>query len=314
MKKKTKMKDFDPSVSTKTSSLSKSRALVATGSNFTSYTDSLAAYLQQISQIPLLSPEEEYAYAKRFKDEGDVDAAQYLVMSNLRFVVYVAKGFQGYGLPLADMIQQGNLGLMKAVQKFDPDQNVRFISYAVYWIRCDINEYIIKNIRMVKSATSKDKRKLMFNLGKHLHEKQGRLSMVDRQEIAALYGVKVADIEAVEMALSSPDASLDATNDQGVSMLEALPSEQRSTEDRVQTLEIDQDRKNAIYQVLSELDTRQREIIESRWLSDRKTSLDHLAERFGISMQRVSQIEKQALAKFKALLSDRMEVLLPEEA
>ncbi|MDC3180687.1 RNA polymerase factor sigma-32 [Gammaproteobacteria bacterium] len=291
-----------------------SRSLVAAGTNFVSYTDSLAAYLQQISQIPLLSPEEEYAYAKCFKETGDVDAAQYLVMSNLRFVVYIAKGFQGYGLPLADMIQQGNLGLMKAVQKFDPDQKVRFISYAVYWIRCDINEYIIKNMRMVKSVTSKDKRKLMFNLGKHLHEKQGNFSMSDRESLAKLYGVKISDIEAVEMALSSPDMSLDAKNHQGVSLLESLPESQKTTEERVQTQVVDQDRKTAIYQVLFQLDPRQREIIESRWLSDKKASLDHLAERFGISMQRVSQIEKQALAKFKALLSDQVEMLLPEEA
>jgi RNA polymerase sigma-32 factor len=279
-----------------------------------SYTDSLDAYLRRIAQIPVLTPEEEYAYAKRFKEDGDVDAAQYLVMSNLRFVVYVAKDFQGYGLPLADVIQQGNLGLMKAVQRFDPDQNVRFITYAVYWIRCDINEYIIKNIRMVKTATSKDKRKLMFNLGKHMHEKQGNFSMTDRESLAKLYGVKVADIEAVEMALSSPDASLDAKNPQGLSMVESMPDQNLSTEEKVTSTTVDRNRKAAIQKVLLGLEARQREIIESRWLSDQKTSLDVLAERFGVSMQRISQIEKQALAKFQTALRDQAEELLLEEA
>ena len=279
-----------------------------------SYTDSLDAYLRRIAQIPVLTPEEEYAYAKRFKEDGDVDAAQYLVMSNLRFVVYVAKDFQGYGLPLADVIQQGNLGLMKAVQRFDPDQNVRFITYAVYWIRCDINEYIIKNIRMVKTATSKDKRKLMFNLGKHMHEKQGNLSMADRESLAKLYGVKVSDIEAVEMALSAPDASLDAKNPQGLSMVESMPDQNLSTEEKVTSTTVDQNRKAAIQKVLLSLEARQREIIESRWLSDQKTSLDVLAERFGVSMQRISQIEKQALAKFQTALRDQAEELLLEEA
>lgn len=279
-----------------------------------SYTDSLDAYLRRIAQIPVLTPEEEYAYAKRFKEDGDVDAAQYLVMSNLRFVVYVAKDFQGYGLPLADVIQQGNLGLMKAVQRFDPDQNVRFITYAVYWIRCDINEYIIKNIRMVKTATSKDKRKLMFNLGKHMHEKQGNFSMADRESLAKLYGVKVADIEAVEMALSSPDASLDAKNPQGLSMVESMPDQNLSTEEKVTSTTVARNRKAAIQKVLLGLEARQREIIESRWLSDQKTSLDVLAERFGVSMQRISQIEKQALAKFQTALRDQAEELLLEEA
>lgn len=280
---------------------------------YSSHGDSLDAYLRRISQIPLLTAEEELAYAKRFKETGDVDAAQYLVMSNLRFVVYIAKGFQGYGLPLADMVQQGNLGLMKAVKRFDPEQNVRFISYAVYWIRCDINEYIIKNMRMVKAATSKEKRKLVFNLGKHLRERSGALSVKDREELAVTYGVKVSDIEAVEMALTSPDASLDYQNQQGVSLIESMPSEHDSPEGLVEANRLVSDQKQAIHTVLSTLSDRQREIIEQRWLTDTKTSLEALAERFGVSMQRVSQIEKQALQKFQEALQGQASQLLAEE-
>ncbi|UTC24605.1 RNA polymerase factor sigma-32 [Candidatus Comchoanobacter bicostacola] len=279
-----------------------------------SYEDSLDAYLHRIAQIPLLSAEEEYAYAKQYQETGDVDAAQYLVMSNLRFVVYIAKGFKGYGLPLADIIQEGNLGLMKAVKRFDPDKSVRFLSYAVYWIRCDINEYIIKNMRMVKAVTSKNKRKILFNLGKHLREKQGVLSASDRADIAQEYGVKVTDIEAVESALTAADASIDARNEQGVSMSEQLPDHSQSPAALIESKNTQDFQDKAIASVLGQLNDRQREIIERRWLAEKKCSLESLAEEYGISMQRVSQIEKQALAKCYQLLQGQGSLLLAEEA
>ncbi|MCP8352266.1 RNA polymerase factor sigma-32 [Candidatus Synchoanobacter obligatus] len=265
-----------------------------------SYGDSLDAYLKQIASIPLLSQEDELHYAKLYRENRDRQAAQYLVLSNLRFVVYVAKGFKGYGLPLADMIQEGNLGLMKAVEKFDPDQGVRFISYAVYWIRCDINEYIIKNMRMVRSVTNKKRRKLLFNLGKHM-QSGSTFSLSQRQELAKEYGVSVADIDVVEASLANHDASVEFTSAQGVSTVELLPDGKATPEQVFENESRDVQHTTLVTKMLASLNDRQREIIQSRWLSGKKASLESLAEKLGVSMQRVSQIEKQALEKCRTL-------------
>ena len=265
-----------------------------------SYEDSLDAYLHKISQIPLLSREDEVEYARRYREQNDMQAAQYLVLSNLRFVVYVAKGFKGYGLPMADLVQEGNLGLMKAVERFDPDQNVRFISYAVYWIRCDINEYIIKNMRMVKTITSKNRRKLLFNLSKHLQGNQP-LSLEKRQTLAEQYGVSLTDIEAVETALMNHDASVEYTSSDGVSTAETLPDQSQSPEKDFDALARQLQHQGMVHQMLGQLTDRQQEILRERWLSPTKASLEELASKYSISMQRVSQIEKQALAKCKEL-------------
>jgi len=277
-----------------------------------SYEDSLDAYLRQIAQIPLLSKEDEVAYAKRYRDHKDMQAAQYLVLSNLRFVVYVAKGFKGYGLPLSDIIQEGNLGLMKAVEKFDPDQNVRFISYAVYWIRCDINEYIIKNMRMVRSITNKNRRKLLFNYKKHLGQ-DTVLSQEKRLALAEEYGVSQSDIDIVEAAILNHDASLEFESDQGVSMMELLPDERQTPEMLLTTSNREAQHESLVQDMLSELNPRQREIIEKRWLSGNKASLESLAKEYGVSMQRVSQIEKQALAKCREADIQFEELLLLDD-
>lgn len=268
-----------------------------------SYEDSLDAYLHKISQIPLLSREDEIEYARRYREQNDMQAAQYLVLSNLRFVVYVAKGFKGYGLPMADLVQEGNLGLMKAVERFDPDQNVRFISYAVYWIRCDINEYIIKNMRMVKTITSKNRRKLLFNLSKHLHSSQP-LSLEKRQDLASVYGVSVSDIEAVETALMNHDASVEFTTAEGVSAIEMLPDQSQSPELDFDSVSQKTQHQDVVNKMMQQLTQRQQEIIRERWLSPTKVSLEELADRYSVSMQRVSQIEKQALLKCKELGGD----------
>lgn len=277
-----------------------------------SYEDSLDAYLRQIAQIPLLSKEDEVAYAKRYRDHKDMQAAQYLVLSNLRFVVYVAKGFKGYGLPLSDIIQEGNLGLMKAVEKFDPDQNVRFISYAVYWIRCDINEYIIKNMRMVRSITNKNRRKLLFNYKKNLGQ-DTVLSQEKRLALAEEYGVSQSDIDIVEAAILNHDASLEFESDQGVSMMELLPDERQTPEMLLTTSNRESQHESLVQEMLSELNPRQREIIEKRWLSGNKASLESLAKEYGVSMQRVSQIEKQALAKCREADIQFEELLLLDD-
>jgi RNA polymerase sigma-32 factor len=265
-----------------------------------SYEDSLDAYLHKIAQIPLLSREDEVEYARRYRDHNDMQAAQYLVLSNLRFVVYVAKGFKGYGLPMADLVQEGNVGLMKAVERFDPDQNVRFISYAVYWIRCDINEYIIKNMRMVKTITSKNRRKLLFNLAKHLHSSQP-LSVGKRQSLAEQYGVSLQDVETVETALMNHDASVEYTTPEGVSAVEMLPDHSQSPEQDFDSSSRQLQHQDIVNKMLGQLTDRQQEIIRERWLSSAKTSLEELAKKYKVSMQRVSQIEKQALARCKEL-------------
>ena len=292
-----------------------SKALVSVSTNLakvSSYEDSLDAYLSKISNVPLLSKEDEVEYARRYRDHKDMQAAQYLVLSNLRFVVYVAKGFKGYGLPLADIIQEGNLGLMKAVEKFDPEQNVRFISYAVYWIRCDINEYIIKNMRMVKSVTSKNRRKLLFNLSKHM-KSGASFTYAQRQDLAEQYGVSVQDIDIVEAALSNHDASIEFSTPQGQATLEMLPDSSHTPEKDYAEAHKDKQHTSLISSLLSQLNDRQREIIQARWLSSSKASLESLAEKYGISMQRVSQIEKQALEKCRATNIAVEELLLTSE-
>lgn len=286
-------------------------ALVAMSTDIAlaSYEDSLDAYLSKISKFPLLSKEDEVEYARRYRDDKDMLAAQYLVLSNLRFVVYVAKGFRGYGLPLADIIQEGNLGLMKAVEKFDPEQNVRFISYAVYWIRCDINEYIIKNMRMVKSITSKNRRKLLFNLSKHM-KSGSTFTQSQREALALEYGVTVQDIDVVESALSHHDASIEFSTPQGQTTLELLPDSSFVPEQDFEDNARESQHQVLIQTMLSSLNDRQRDIIQARWLSGDKASLESLAEKYGISMQRVSQIEKQALDKCREANVSLDELLL----
>lgn len=289
-------------------------ALAVSSSNvarITSYENSLDAYLSKISQVPLLSREDEVEYARRYRDHKDLQAAQYLVLSNLRFVVYVAKGFKGYGLPMADIIQEGNLGLMKAVEKFDPEQNVRFISYAVYWIRCDINEYIIKNMRMVKSITSKNRRKLLFNLSKHM-KVGGGFTQSQKESLALEYGVSVKDIDVVEAALSTHDASINFSMQSDQAPLE-LPDSTYTPEQDFENGFKENQHADVVNKMLSGLNERQREIIQARWLSAKKTSLDVLAGKYGISMQRVSQIEKQALEKCREACGSLDDLLLTVE-
>lgn len=266
-----------------------------------SYEDSLDAYLKRIAQIPLLTQEDEEEYARRFRDQKDMSAGQYLILSNLRFVVYVAKGFKGYGLPMADLIQEGNMGLMKAVDRYDPDKKVRFISYAVHWIRCDINEYIIKNMRMVRSITSKDRRKLLFALNKHKKSKHGAFTYAEKEQLAEQYGVSIKDIEVVESTLGGSDASLNYENSHGVTGIELLPDANSAPDSIYEDATKMTQHKSLVSNMMSQLNDRQKEIIEARYLSDEKVSLEQLAERYNVSMQRVSQIEKQALEKCRQL-------------
>ncbi|SMR01370.1 RNA polymerase factor sigma-32 [Xanthomonas fragariae] len=283
-----------------------STALVANNLPIPSALGSLDAYIGAVHQIPVLSVDEEQNLARRFRDELDLDAARELVHSHLRFVVHVARGYNGYGLPLGDLIQEGNIGLMKAVKRFDPEMGVRLVSFAVHWIRAEMHEFILKNWRIVKVATTKAQRKLFFNLRKS----KTRLGWLNASEVTAVAkDLNVSEREVMEMEsrLSGRDIGFDASSDEDddhgppspVSYLVA------NDEDPSQAYERHDSEDNQL-QLLREgmagLDTRSRDIVKRRWLdSDSKVTLQELADEYGVSAERIRQIEANALKKMKAL-------------
>jgi RNA polymerase sigma-32 factor len=268
------------------------------------------AYISTVNRLPMLSQEEEASLARKLRDEGDLASAQKLVMSHLRLVVSIARGYLGYGLPHADLIQEGNIGLMKAVKRFDPEQGVRLVSYAMHWIKAEIHEYILRNWRMVKLATTKAQRKLFFNLRSH---KTGLDTMTPEQvdDLAASLNVKREEVIEMETRLSGRDIALDASSDEDddakfapISYLSADHSEplkvlEAKQYDRLQT--------EGLEQALSALDARARRIVEARWLANDDGSgatLHELAEEFGVSAERIRQIEVAAMKKMKAALAE----------
>ena len=269
---------------------------------------SLDAYIGAVHQIPVLTVEEEQALARRFHEEGDLDAARDLVMSHLRFVVHVARGYNGYGLPLGDLIQEGNIGLMKAVKRFDPDVGVRLVSFAVHWIRAEMHEYIIKNWRIVKVATTKAQRKLFFNL----RRSKKRLGWLNADEVRAVAeDLNVSEREVLEMEsrLSGRDIGFDAPADVDDERAPPAPAAylESHVEDPSQAYERED---SASYQLellregLASLDDRSRDIIERRWLDpDSKVTLQELADQYGVSAERIRQVEANALKKMKALFA-----------
>ncbi|HFD79203.1 MAG TPA: RNA polymerase sigma factor RpoH [Gammaproteobacteria bacterium] len=266
--------------------------------------EQLDHYLREIYRIPVLSAERERELALRLRDQGDLDAARELVLSHLRFVVKIARGYSGYGLPLSDLIQEGGIGLMKAVKRFDPDFGVRLVSFAVHWIKAEIHEFILRNWRIVKVATTKAQRKLFFNL----RSSKKRLGWFNREEVesvAADLGVSPETVVEMESRMSGQDLSFDpvspAEDDDGnwtPSTYLATPAavdpaqqlEQSDWEDR---------HSEQLREALAQLDERDRVILEQRWLSDRKATLHQLAERFGVSAERIRQLEKNAIGKLK---------------
>ncbi|MBB3826321.1 RNA polymerase sigma-32 factor [Xanthomonas arboricola] len=267
---------------------------------------SLDAYIGAVHQIPVLSVDEEQNLARRFRDELDLDAARELVHSHLRFVVHVARGYNGYGLPLGDLIQEGNIGLMKAVKRFDPDMGVRLVSFAVHWIRAEMHEFILKNWRIVKVATTKAQRKLFFNLRKS----KTRLGWLNASEVTAVAkDLNVSEREVMEMEsrLSGRDIGFDASSDEDDDHGPPSPVSYLVTndEDPSQAYERHDSEDNQL-QLLREgmagLDTRSRDIVKRRWLdSDSKVTLQELADEYGVSAERIRQIEANALKKMKAL-------------
>ena len=259
--------------------------------------DSLDHYLNQLRETSLLSKEEEQVLFKRLHSSDDLDAARKLVMAHLRFVVHVAKTYKGYGLPLIDLIQEGNIGLMKAVKRFDPEKNVRLLSFAIYWIRAEIHEFVIKNWRIVKVATTKAQRKLFFKL-KSKKSASTWLTEAEKKDIAAELDVKPETITQMESRLSGNDVSYDPLEDDDVSPSTYLtdnmdPSIKLEYEDE------NSDNISKLKQAMLKLDDRSKDIIQQRYLLDNKSTLDDLSKKYNISKERVRQIESKSLSLIK---------------
>ena len=263
---------------------------------------SLDAYIQAVGTIPVLSKEDEQALATRFREKEDLDAARDLVMAHLRFVVHIAKSYTGYGLPLNDLIQEGNVGLMKAVKRFDPSYDVRLVSFAVHWIRAEIHEFVLKNWRIVKVATTKAQRKLFFNL-RRAKKSLAWLSADETAAVANDLGVSEKEVTEMEKRLHSRDAIFDPTpdadDDRNFTPAAYLPSPDADPATLVETADWNTDASDRMKSALKILDDRSRRILEQRWLSEEKMTLHELAVEYGISAERIRQLETNAIKKLR---------------
>ena len=260
--------------------------------------DSLDIYLNQLRKTPLLSKEEEISLFKKLNSSDDLEAARKLVLAHLRFVVHVAKTYKGYGLPLLDLIQEGNIGLMKAVKRFDPDKNVRLLSFAIYWIRAEIHEFVIKNWRMVKVATTKAQRKLFFKLkSKKTHSSW--LTDTEKKDIACELNVKPETVTQMESRLSGKDISFDPSDEDDVSPSTYLTN---NNLDPLENLEYENDSSDSLHRLeaaMSKLDERSKDIISHRYLLENKSTLNELSKKYNISKERIRQIENKSLNLLK---------------
>ncbi len=266
--------------------------------------EDMTGYLAKISTITLLSVEEEQKLARNLRDNEDIDAARHLVMSQLRFVVHIARTYKGYGLPLADLVQEGNIGLMKAVKRFDPDKGVRLISFAVHWIRAEIHEYVIRNWRIVKVATTKSQRKLFFKL-RSAKKQLNWFSQEEVQAVAEDLGVEPAVVKEMESRMHGHDSAFDAPVGSSSDERLLAPSDVLHADDMDPSSVVERDDGKqrdlaGLSASMNELDERSRTILEQRWLSDEKATLHELAERYDVSAERIRQIEKAAMKKLKA--------------
>ncbi|MFL2690017.1 MAG: RNA polymerase sigma factor RpoH [Gammaproteobacteria bacterium] len=269
----------------------------------------IESYLSSIHAIPILTKEQEQELALKLYEEDDLDAARQLVIHHLRFVVHIARSYQGYGLPLGDIIQEGNVGLMKAVDKYDPHRGVKLVSFAVHWIKAEIHEYILKNWRLVKIATTKAQRKLFFNL----RSKKKSLDWLTKEEaekIANDLNVEVKDVLHMENRLSSNDSSFDAPapagsdDDEIMSPSQYLEDKTYDPEVIVANEQADQVNKNDLVEALKILDDRSKDILQRRYLGDQKATLHDLADEYEVSAERIRQIESSALKKLKSIMVD----------
>ena len=269
---------------------------------------SLEAYISSVNSIPMLTAEEEKSLAERLQNEGDLAAAKQLIMSHLRFVVHIARGYSGYGLQQADLIQEGNIGLMKAVKRFDPTVGVRLVSFAVHWIKAEIHEFVLKNWRIVKVATTKAQRKLFFNLRKA----KKRLGWFNRQEVETVakeLGVTSAEVMEMETRMSAHDPAFELSSDdddsrEGASFSPVHYLEDKSTDvaSQVEQENWDSHANRRLSIALSALDERSQHIVRSRWLEDNKVTLQDLAEEYQVSAERIRQLEQNAMKKLRSAM------------
>jgi RNA polymerase sigma-32 factor len=266
-------------------------------------TGSLDQYIQAVGGIAVLTRTEEQALARRFHDEDDLDAARQLVMAHLRFVVHIARSYSGYGLALGDLIQEGNVGLMKAVKRFDPDQGVRLVSYAVHWIRAEIHEFVLRNWRLVKVATTKAQRKLFFNLRK-AKTRLGWLSHEETKAVANDLGVTTKEVTEMEKRLAARDMSYDPapSDEDDYSPVAYLASNEPDPAAAVEAEDWEAQTNLRLTESLGSLDARTQDIIQRRWLNDDKATLHELGAEHGISAERVRQIEAAAMKKLRGLM------------
>ncbi|MEQ6291042.1 RNA polymerase sigma factor RpoH [Vogesella sp. GCM10023246] len=266
---------------------------------------SLEQYIQTVNSIPMLTPEEEFELATRQHQQGDLEAAKRLVLSHLRVVVSIARGYSGYGLQQADLIQEGNIGLMKAVKRFEPNRGVRLFSFAVHWIKAEIHEFILRNWRLVRIATTKPQRKLFFNL-RSMRQSLSALSENEARAIAQELGVKPEEVREMETRMSGQDIALlaDDGDDEGFAPIDWLADSHDEPTRALERRSLDLLQSEGLEQALSTLDPRSRRIIEARWLADDSgATLHELAAEFGVSAERIRQIEAKALGKMKTALS-----------
>ena len=267
----------------------------------------IESYLSSVHSIPILTKEQEQELALKLYEEDDLDAARQLVIHHLRFVVHIARSYQGYGLPLGDIIQEGNVGLMKAVDKYDPHRGVKVVSFAVHWIKAEIHEYILKNWRLVKIATTKAQRKLFFNL----RSKKKGLGWLTEEEVESMakdLGVKPSEVREMEKRLSGIDMSFDPLSESDDEEASYAPSQYLEDVDADPAEIFEKDTLNEsnatqLHEAINQLDDRSRDILQDRWLADEKLTLHELAEKYDISAERVRQIEKNAMKKVKQSFS-----------
>jgi RNA polymerase sigma-32 factor len=266
---------------------------------------SFDAYVERVGRVPVLSREEERELAERLRDHGDLDAARKLVLSHLRFVVHIARGYGGYGLPLSDLVQEGNVGLMKAVKRFDPSVGVRLISFAVHWIRAEIHEYVLRNWRLVRIATTKAQRKLFFNL-RRMKRNLSWLSAEETRAVARDLGVPVAEVSEMEQRLAAHDLSFDplagGEDEESYGPAAYLPAPEPDPAEQIESEDWADDSTAQLAAGLEGLDARSRSIVERRWLSNRKATLHELADEYGVSAERIRQIEAAAFSRLRGLL------------
>ncbi|WP_026294781.1 RNA polymerase sigma factor RpoH [Salinimonas chungwhensis] len=266
---------------------------------------SIDGYIQAVSSIDMLTADEEHSLALKLREEGDLESARKLVMSHLRFVVHIAKSYSGYGLPQADLIQEGNIGLMKAVKRFDPSVGVRLVSFAVHWIKAEIHEFVLKNWRIVKVATTKAQRKLFFNLRK-AKKRLGWFTHDEVQKVANELGVSTKEVLQMEARMSSHDQAFDLSADDDESgsfaPVQFLEDKSPDVETDVINQDWDMNASKRLYSAIKTLDDRSQDIIETRWLADNKITLQDLADKYQVSAERVRQIEKNAMKKLQAAM------------